>query len=242
MKRLGIDGVLDPAANRKISPCILMDHLFGIFNYRFFAIVCLADFRSTQCDLCFVFGAENLPRPLRAPSIDFRLNELSLRQRVGRKRKHTSTKEAFLDELSRLRADRATFKTVSICLGMDIEYVTKPLQRRTAQERFGRLDDTVVDYLKDPLFYLRQAVLNRPHTAEAIPNLIARVLKIDAATVVENLEDLRHLGLDSLHALEICLYIEEELGVNMPESCILLPECQASFGTLVREALAKCER
>lgn len=54
-------------------------------------------------------------------------------------------------------------------------------------------------------------------TYEKVKELIVETLKCDADTISEQVDLKNDLGIDSLDAMELCMAIEEEFGIEIEE-------------------------
>ena len=118
-----------------------------------------------------------------------------------------------------LRAERTRFKNVAICFRSESE---APIREYTN-----------VIALRE----LERAIAGNPERAKTIVKVIAHALNLDISELaLEAIEDLSSLGLDSITAVQICLRLEEELGMGLSLDWFLGSE-REPFARLIKTSL-----
>ena len=121
-----------------------------------------------------------------------------------------------------LRAERMRFKNVALCF--------QPERESSIRETTNAIA------LRD----LERAIVDDHRRINTIVQVITNALNFEnSELIIETLEDLPSLGLDSLTAAQICLRLEEELSISLSLDWFLGPERQ-SFARLIKPFLESC--
>ena len=181
----------------------------------------IAKVYSTMCGCCFDFNKlyhNHLVRAVAPVVCEIIRNNIDEKPPTIRgKTRGWLDADPYHDVVDKLRAERSLFKNVSICFRpKHHDPGLKNINERAFKE-------------------VERAVLDDPMMAPAIIQIIADAMSLeDSAEVIEGIEDLCELGMDSIMAMEVCWRLKEELDIWVPINWLFGPE-KASFGRLIRD-------